>query len=195
MFNEETEQIIDWFHSNLVQRMEWNLEHPDTAPSDASHDFNSYKHKFTELGYKVWDMQNKQHANSYIKLTSRENSRWTLLAGRADFLITTNDVTAADYLNKILCVIEIQSNDNEERCEMQMLVYLLILMNTRHLRELLGFLVYRNGLCRAFKASRNEDGNCVYEMNKTFHVVHIADVFHSLFVRYLAEHGNCLPLF
>ncbi len=57
-----------------------------------------------------------------------------------------------------------------------MLVYLLILMNTKGLRALVGFLVYLDGQCRAFKATRNIDGNCVYEMNDRFHVAYMSDV-------------------
>lgn len=86
----------------------------------------------------------------------------TLIAGRVDFIVTRADATTVNYLNEMLCVIEIQSKDNEDECELQMLVYLLIFMNTKkNLHQLVGFLVYKDGQCRAFKASRDAYNNCV----------------------------------
>jgi hypothetical protein len=84
--------------------------------------------------------------------------------------------TAVNYLHSILCVIEIQSKEDIQKCELQMQVYLLILMNTKNLPALVGFLIFKDGNCRAFKATRDESGGCLFEMNDLFHVCHIAEV-------------------
>jgi hypothetical protein len=182
MFNEAAFDVGDWFTSNLVSPLEWILEHPDDIPFGASNTFEFllYCEKFRCFGLKLWDIQNKQHATSYLQLTSNMDGKTTLIAGRADFLVTHANVTMANYLNEMLCVIEIQSKASEVDCELQMLVYLLILMNTKHLKKLVGFLVYKNGQCRAFKASRDIGSNCVYEMNELFHVSYIADILKSI---------------
>jgi hypothetical protein len=180
MFNDKSEDIGLWFRARLISPVPWDLAHPVDYPFDASHKFEAHKHKFVAYRYKVWDIQNSLHATSYLQLTSSLNGVTTLIGGRADFLITRDDKTKADYLDQILCVIEIQSKASVDICELQMLSYLLILMNTKHLRWLIGFLIFDDGRCRAFKASRDVDGNCVYEMNERFHVHHIADVFHSI---------------
>jgi hypothetical protein len=98
------------------------------------------------------------------------------IGGRADYLITKGNVSKAEYLNKILCVIEIQSRDGEELCQLQMQVYLLILMNTKHLHALVGFLIFKNGLCQAFKATIDEAGGCIFEMNDRFHICYLCTV-------------------
>lgn len=82
-----------------------------------------------------------------------------------------------------LVVIEIQSKPDEERCELQMQVYLLLLMNTRGLRRVFGILVYNDGRCRAYKASRDVGNNCVYEQDEIFYVCHIARVIADLLGR------------
>ena len=37
-----------------------------------------------------------------------------------------------------------------------------------------------NGQCRAYKATRDETGGCMFEMNDTFHVTYIAQVMDSV---------------
>lgn len=180
MFNIDTNEIELWFKTNLVMPIAWNLDHDNDVPPGASSEFSDYKNHFKARGYKVWDIQNKQHATTYLELTSRLTGASTLISGRADYLISFESITKAQYLNQMLCVVEIQSKENEELCIMQMLVYLLILMNTKNLEKLVGFLVLTNGQCRAFKASRSEDGDCVYEQNDLFHVAYIVDIFENI---------------
>eukprot|EP01038_Epipyxis_sp_PR26KG_P017466 gene17466-24162_t len=156
MFNENTNDITLWFKENLlVMPIPWNLEHPHDIPPNASSTFIDYVDSFRTRGFKVWDIQNKQHANTYIELRSRSTSDSTLISGRADFIITTLSVTTAQYLNELLCVIE-------------------------HLQKLVGFLVLSNGQCRAFKATRNENSDCVYEQNDMFHLAHIVDMLENI---------------
>ena len=81
---------------------------------------------------------------------------FSMIGDRADFIVTPSTYTKEDYLSTIKCVIEVQSEDNENLCELQMLVYLLILMNTKHLPYVVGFLVLSNVQCRAFKVRRNK---------------------------------------
>lgn len=60
--------------------------------------------------------------------------------------------------------------------ELQMQVYVLILMNTKGLSALAGFLILDNGQCRAYKASRDAMDDCLFEMNSLFHVCHLPEV-------------------
>ena len=180
MFNIDTNNISIWFKTNLIMPRLWTLDHPDDVPPNASNRFNDYIQNFNNNGYKVWDIQYNQHATSYLQLTSKKTSECTLISGRADYLITSNQANKANYLYEILCVIEIQSKDDEELCINQMLTYLLILMNTKNLKQLIGFLIYSNGLCRAFKATRGADGNCMYEQNDLFHLTYIFQIFQSI---------------
>lgn len=182
MFNEPNYNVADWFTNNLVMPLLWNLQHPDDIPEGASNEFHfaTYEAKFLLLGYKLWDIRNNQHATSYLQITSTVDLNSTLIAGRADFLVTSTDSSKADYLNKILCVIEVQSKEDRDLCQSQMLANLLILMNTKHLERLVGFLVFNDGQCRAFKATRGVDNNCIYETNDLFHVAYITDMFHAI---------------
>jgi hypothetical protein len=53
-------------------------------------------------------------------------------------------------------------------------------MNSKNLPAVVGFLVLIDGTCRAFKATRDEGGGCLFEMNDLFHVCHIAQVMHDI---------------
>lgn len=179
MFNADTDLRKGWCLKNLVRPIEWNLQHPHDMLSP-SHRFEHFMEQFQPLGYKVWDIQNKQHATSYLRLKSANDpTKWCDIAGRADFLLTPLDATRADYLSRIVGVVEIQSKDAIDLCEYQLLVYMLILM-TKHLPCLIAFLVQKNGQCRAFKATRGADGECIYEMNSVFHVSYIAHIFNDI---------------
>lgn len=181
MFNDENPTTINWFRENLVMTQNWDLNHPNDVPPNASNRFIDYHQTFAELGYKIWNIENKQHATSYLKVSCKDNTnKFITIAGRADYLITKRDITIAEYLNKTLCVIEIQSKPDITLCELQMELYLVILMNTKHLRALVGFLVLDNGLCRAFKATRDDMGDCLFEMNDLVHLTYVAGVMHSV---------------
>lgn len=99
-----------------------------------------------------------------------------IIAGRGDYVITMvqqasgRPVSRVDYIDHILCVVGVQSN-------VKMFAYLFILMNVKGLMSLLGFLVYRNEMCRAYRATRNVVEGFVYEQNDRFHVSNIAEVF------------------
>ena len=91
--------------------------------------------------------------------------------------------TLCKHHPSILRTRKIQSKHgdrNTELCELQMQVYLLILMNTKHLPAVVGFLVLDNGQCRAFKSTRDESGGCLFEMNDLFHVGYIAQVMDNV---------------
>lgn len=177
MFNSDTSNLQVWFYTNLVSPIQWELDHPDDIPVNASNKFKDHIDKFLSFNYKVWDIQNQLHATTYLELVSKRTSQKIVVGGRADYLVTHSHTTKANYLSEILCVVEIQSRNDETICELQMLVYLLILMNAKNLKWLVGFLVLTDGRCRAFKATRNELGDCVYEMNSCFHVGYIANIF------------------
>ena len=182
MFNKDP-LTATWFRENLVMPIEWTLEHPHDIPPNASNKFEDQLQSFARFGYKAWNIENRQHATSYIKVTSMADNSCISIAGRADYLITRESVTVADYLSRILCVIEIQSKHegrSTELCELQMQVYLLILMNTKNLPAVAGFLVMDNGQCRAFKSTRDESGGCLFEMNDAFHVGYIAQVMDTV---------------
>jgi hypothetical protein len=175
MFDNNPEGV-SWFRENLVMPREWELEHPHDILPNSSNKLPDYFHALCSLGYKEWKIENKQHATSYLKVTSQSTDDYITIGGRADYLITKNTVTAAEYLNKILCVIELESKQDVELCQLQMQIYLLILMNTKHLPALVGFLVFNNGQCQAFKATRDEFGGCIFEMNDRFHVCYLWNV-------------------
>lgn len=180
MFSNEPD-AINWFEDNLVKVKEWALDHSIDVPPNATHRFTDQIEVFERMGYKVWNINNNQHATSYIKVISEANANHVItIAGRADYLVTKADVTKSEYQHKTLCVIEIQSKPDTKLCELQMQVYLLILMNTKNLLALVGFLVLDDGQCRAFKATRDEAGGCMFEMNDTFHVTFIAEVMHKV---------------
>ena len=135
---------------------------------NANNQFSSYIPAISDLGYTVWDIQHSTSAS--FRLEIQADDRREVLSGRADYLISLPDTTVACAR----CVIEIQSRDDLESCERQILAYIFLLMNTEGLGNLVGFLVRRDGNCRAFKATRNEEGGCVYHSNDIFHVCHIA---------------------
>jgi hypothetical protein len=176
MFNNNPAEIIPWFQQSLVMARDWELDHPHDILPNSSRIFADYGEALEALGYKAWKIENKQHATSYLKVTSKTNGSFVTIGGRADYLITKNNVSVAEYLNKILCVIEIQSKVDEELCQLQMQVYLLILMNTKHLPALVGFLIFNDGQCQAFKATRDEAGGCIFAMNDRFHICYLCTV-------------------
>ena len=120
------------------------------------------------------------YLNLTVQLKSREDDSTTLLDGRADFFVTLPSVAKHNLLKKVLCVIEVQSKNDEDAWEYQLLVYFLLLMNKSALPWLVGFLILKDGRCRAFKATRDINGNCVYESNGLFSVAYIVDVFHNI---------------
>ena len=179
--------VRDWFRERVIALdSEWDCWHPDEARDENANTFLKNIEAFGVQGYTVWDIQLKPEANMRVNLfVPRAGGKSVIISGRGDFLITKarnalgRRVSVVDYLENILGVVEIQSNDSIARCEHQLLAYLFILMNIKGLSSLIGFLVYKDGSCRAFKASRGGTG-CIYEQNDLFHVSDIAQVFHNL---------------
>jgi len=187
MFSVGTEgEITQWFTDNLVNPdlfvLPPNLlEITGTIDEGVSHEFTAYLNDIIDNGFKVWDVQNNQHSTGYLRVKSSSEDTTADFSGRADYYVTTGDATKSDYhtSGKLLCVVEVQSKLNTVHCELQMLAYLLILMNTKGLQFLWGALIQSDGNCRMFKATRN-DGNCVYEQDGLFHVSHFPVVFNQL---------------
>lgn len=174
--------VATWFTAKLVHPELWELEHPLTM--SGSNNFEDYISLFQSKGLKVWDIQNIQEANNRLYVRTPDNKAITI-AGRGDYLITRASETKASYLHRMLCVIEVESKKrnkdyDEDECILQILTYMLILMNTKGLTKLVGFLVLKSGLCRAFRATREVPGACMYEQNDLFHVSHIADICERL---------------
>ena len=187
MFSVGTEgEITQWFTDNLVTPGSFEL--PDNIinmvgaiEQEVSHKFTAYVNDIRGNGFKVWDVQNNQHSAGYLRVKSNSEDTIAELSGRADYYVTTGDATKSDYhtSGKLLCVVEVQSKLNTVHCELQMLAYLLILMNTRGLEFVWGALIQSDGNCKMFKATRN-DGNCIYEQDGLFHVSHFPVVFNQL---------------
>ena len=174
--------IATWFTATLVHPVLWELEHPLTM--SGSNHFEDYISLFPSKGLKVWDIQNSKEAINRLYIHTRDKKAITI-AGRGDYLITEDSETKASYLNRMLCVVEVESQKRskdyvEEECILQILTYMLILMNTKGLTKLVGFLVLKSGQCRAFRATRDVAGACMYEQNDLFHVSHIADICERL---------------
>ena len=184
VFNDDEDGSLRvWFRQRLLNIGNWNgCPHP---PDDAviafgaPHDFSHYIPDINALNLKVWKVENDPGANLYLNL---HDSRGCLvaLAGRPDFLVSASTTTRADFLQMAKCVIEVQSQRNIERCEYQIQLYLLILMNIRGLTNVYGFLVHLDGNCRAYRAFRGTEGNRMYEENNVFHVSHLPYVIREL---------------
>jgi hypothetical protein len=174
------EEIVLWFRKNLVSPIYWDLPHPEDISLDAPNNFDSYIPLLLANDFKVWNIQQNHHATGYLHLISQADGSSVDIGGRADYFITGLNAHKSNYHKKVLCVVEIQSKDDKELCEYQMLVYMLIQMNIRGFNNLIGFLVYNDGLVRAFKASRSILGNCVYEQNSCFHISHIVTMLRDI---------------
>ncbi len=72
-----------------------------------------------------------------------------------------------------------QSNSDEERCELQLMVCIFVFMNKYGLEQVVGFLICTDGQVRAYKASRTPT-NIMYEGADRFHVQHIKPVLNQL---------------
>jgi hypothetical protein len=188
VFNFDPDQEIrNWFRNVLVCPIPWVFPHPDELPPDKSVQFESYIQNFLDINYQVRNINHPvansntyiANSNTYIAIKREVDNKTVYLSGRADYVVCLSDANDVDYMYKAVCVIEIQSKPNIELCELQMLVYLMLLMNTKSLTKLIGFLVLNDGRCRTYKATR-QNGNVVYEEDDLFHVSFIADVFQQV---------------
>ena len=168
-----------YFSNELVRTTEWNLEHSNDMDFSKSRNVKDYSNEFAAHNFKLWDIQNKQEAICRLNLKDKIG-KTSEISGRADYLITASTITRAELLISPLCVIEVQSNDDQTSCELQLLTYMLLLLNTKGLHKLLGFLVLNDGRCRTFRASRSMEENVLYEQNDYCHVSQILDILLSL---------------
>ncbi len=183
MFSGDTDHHLeDWFHTRLVTATNWDCWHPNTVPPEQERlPLISYLRMLETARdgggevFKLFDIQTRQTTNSRLDICREDYEKVITISGRADFIVSKAGATMTTCLAKAVCVIEVQSKDNVHHCELQLLTYLLLLMNTEGLKNLVGFLVYRDGLCRAYKATRSarDSNNVVYEENDVFHMSHI----------------------
>ena len=186
MFSADTDHRLEnWFRSRLVSTTSWECWHPDTVPYERL-PLGSYLHilETSRAGgeiLKVFDIQTRTTATSRLDICREDNTKVITLSGRADYIISKAGATLTTCLANAVCVIEVQSKPQTSLCELQLLAYLLILMNTEGLGNLVGFLVRKEDfLCRAYKATRNAEGNVVYEENDVFHMSHIPAVLDKI---------------
>lgn len=185
MFNgDDNGEISEWFHEQLVHPIPWECPHPDDLPDpEDSRMFDEMiKGRIRNLGLRVWDIQRSQNSTGYLTIRDARG-RKILLSGLADFILTDQAADEADFLFHTQVVIEIQSQLDEIYCEHQIQVYLLLLMNTRGLTSVFGVLIYNDGRCRAYRATRGVGNNCMYEENGIFYVCHLPQVIGSLLNR------------
>ncbi len=187
------EDIENWFYNNLVFPVDWELEYPTEyleSNINSSINFTSYIDSFLPFGYKVLDIQNNSYGNARLKIVLKgDKSKFFNFSGRADYLVTTSEDFSIGT-TKMVCVIEIQSKKDKKQCLLQLLSYLLILMNSKNLPWLVGFLVYNDGSCRAFRATRDNNGGCIYEMDSCFHVSHIAEMMNIIINEIKSNYNN-----
>eukprot|EP01040_Poterioochromonas_malhamensis_P013893 gene13893-15331_t len=179
--------VCKWFVDNVVEAKEWTLDHPhhdvpsNWFPLNLSSYF-IYCSKFEEKGLKLWDIYNDYYASIRLNLVSKVNPKRSInLSGRADYLITKNDISAPESLSHALCAIVQQSRTKlEEECEHHLEAYLFLLMNKYGLLSVTGILILVDGRCRAYKAIRNSHRGCLYHSNDTFNIFYLADVVEKI---------------
>jgi hypothetical protein len=176
--------VATWFQCYLVCTRHWDLHHidEDGGGLNVSNSFHSHSHTIVEKGYTLKTTENNTHATLYLQIKQRNSNKVIKLSGRADYIVAREGSTYATYMDRahILAVIKIQSQDDEELCELQMQVYLLIFMNIIRPSRLIGLLALKDGRVKAYKAIWDHESKAVYEQNDYFHVSNIGDVLHSL---------------
>ena len=182
---DEKETMRTWFTQALARTTHFILLKPedDERQASASRAFVDYKAAIEgiqlEGGLTVWDIQNTTGGTISVVLEDSVG-RQKELSGRADFIISSGRARCQGAaLQNAVCVVEIQSNDNDIDCEFQLVTYLLLIMNSFGLRKVAGILVYNDGTCRSYRASRDGNG-AVYQQNDKFGLYQIADVLPHL---------------
>ena len=172
------ETLRIWFAQALAPITHFELDKPpdNEDQATASRMFTDYFPSIEALGLRAWDIQNLTSVSSYIILED-SNKIQKKLIGRADFIISTADASCIGAApHHAVCVIEKQSRSDEECCEYQLVTYLVIMMNSYGLNKLSGILLYEDGRCRAYRASRSAEGGTIFEGNDTFQLYQIPDV-------------------
>lgn len=182
---DEKETMKIWFRNALACTTHFILEKPedDERQASASRNFLDYKTAIEgielEGGLRVWDIQGTTGDTISLVLQDSEGLQKEL-TGRADFIISSHAASIQGAaLQHAVCVVEIQSRRNEVDCEFQLVTYLVMMMNRFGLMKVAGILVYNDGTCRSYRASRGGNG-AVYEQNDKFGLYQIADVLPNL---------------
>lgn len=176
------ESLKLWFEQALAHAEHFDLEKPDLDERQALPvpEFMSFKAAIEQLGYTVWDIQNMTGETVDILLED-SNQIQRRLSGRADFLISSPIAQIRQAASQhAVCVVEKQSKPSDEDCEHQLLAYMVILMNRFGLLKLAGILLYSNGTCRAYRASRDANNQGMYEENETFMMYQLPDILPTL---------------
>ena len=179
---DDKETLRIWFTRALAAPIYFQLEKPlaDERQGLASRHFVDYQSAIEGLGFKVWDIQDKTGDTISVVLED-SLGRQKELSGRADFIISSQSAKCQGAaLQNALCVVEIQSKDDEEACEFQMMTYLVLMMNRFGFTRLAGILVCNDGTCRSYRASRALNGaignGAVYEQNDKFDLYQIDEI-------------------
>lgn len=175
------EKLQRWFNSALAAVRHFDLEKPelDERQATSSWKFGDYRAAIEALEYSVWDVQHTTGDTISVVLEDT-NGVQRELSGRADYIISTKAAKCQGAaLQHALCIIEIQSKRNELDCEYQIVTYLVLMMNIYALPKLTGLLVYKDGTCRAYRASRDA-GGAIYEQNDLFRLYQISEILPTL---------------
>ena len=176
------ESLKLWFEQALAHTQHFDLAKPDLDERQAlpAPEFMTFKIAIEQLGYSVWDIQNMTGETVNILLEDSNHTQ-RRLSGRADFLISSQDAQILQAASQhAVCVVEKQSKPSDDDCEHQLLAYMVILMNSFGLRKLAGILLYSNGTCRAYRASRDANHQGMYEQNETFMMYQLPDILPTL---------------
>lgn len=171
-----------WFEQAIAHTEHFELSKPalDERQAQGPPDFMSFTSKIEALGYRVWDIQDRTGETAHILLQDINGSQ-ARLSGRADFLVSSSLAQVRQAASQhAVCVIEKQSKPRDDDCEHQLLSYMVILMNSFGLTKLAGILLYSNGTCRAYRASRGADFQGMYEENDTFLMYQLPDILPTL---------------
>jgi hypothetical protein len=155
------DEIIEFFRNDMLNVQEWHFDKDEGQENTAlSRKFEHYADAIAnELGVTVINVENSNFATERIAIVDPSN-RHSRLSGHSDFFFASR---APNF--RILCVIECQGNRDEVRCELQILSYILLLMNKCGLPRLFGILVLDDGRCRSYRAYRNNQGGMINEEN------------------------------
>ncbi len=162
--------IRSFFDQYVIATKEWNLQYSAVHQDCRDKSIVDYEKEFEEGGLHLCDIQSDSSATIYLDMTDTRGIKISF-SGRADYLLSREKSKASRW-KTVQCVIEVQSQEDEEACEYQMLVYLFLAMNRFGLKKLLGLLVFKDKRCRLFKADRDGDGwgNSLFYSNGVFEI-------------------------
>jgi hypothetical protein len=126
----DRDEIIEFFRNDMLNVQEWHFDKDEGQEnSTLSRKFEHYADAIAnELGVTVINVENSNFATERIAIVDPSNRR-SRLSGHSDFFICKQGAQFLDMNYKALCVIECQGNRDEVRCELQILSYILLLMN------------------------------------------------------------------